>query len=143
MVFRPDVIRARLLRLDGIISGLVKLAGLDRAALLEKETNQWALERGLQLGAEIIFDIGNHILATRYSDYPDTYEDILTSLRQRGVIDGELHKRLQGLGGFRNILVHDYMRLDPDRVLEFHGRAPRDFGEFSLAVRRWLERERL
>jgi uncharacterized protein YutE (UPF0331/DUF86 family) len=143
MVFRADVVRARLLRLDGVINGLVKLRALDREVLLDQEINRWALERGLQLGAEILLDIGNHILATRYSVYPDTYEEILTDLLQEGVIDLELRERLQGLGKFRNILVHDYLRLDPDRVLEFHGRAPRDFGEFSLAIRRWLERERL
>jgi uncharacterized protein YutE (UPF0331/DUF86 family) len=48
-------------------------------------------------------------------------------------------ERLKGLGGFRNILVHDYLRLDPDLVATKLTRAPQDFSEFALAVRRWLE----
>jgi uncharacterized protein YutE (UPF0331/DUF86 family) len=33
-------------------------------------------------------------------------------------------ERLKGLGGFRNILVHDYLRLDPDLVATKLTRAP-------------------
>lgn len=139
MVFRPEAIRERLLRLDAVINGLVKLSALDRKVFLEDLASLWALERGLQLGAEIVFDIGNHILATCYGVIPDRYEDIPNALQREKVIRPELRDRLQGLGGFRNILVHDYLRLDPERVLDFHARAPRDFGEFSQAIRGWLE----
>ena len=46
----------------------------------------------------------------------------------------------QGLGGFRNILVHGYLRVLPDRVLEAPATAPRDFARFAQAVRHWLAR---
>ncbi|MBI1818212.1 MAG: DUF86 domain-containing protein [Deltaproteobacteria bacterium] len=61
----------------------------------------------LQLGAEIIFDIGNHILSAYFGTSAQDYEDILPQLATRGVIPEALHQRLKGLGGFRNILVHD------------------------------------
>jgi uncharacterized protein YutE (UPF0331/DUF86 family) len=51
----------------------------------------------------------------------------------------EVISELQGLAGFRNILVHEYIRLDPDRVEEALAKAPHDFTDFALAVRRWLE----
>jgi hypothetical protein len=41
--------------------------------------------------------------------------------------------------GFRNILVHDYLRLDPDRVEEALDKAPEDFDDFARVIRRWLE----
>jgi uncharacterized protein YutE (UPF0331/DUF86 family) len=50
-----------------------------------------------------------------------------------------LHRRLQGLAGFRNILVHDYIRLDPNLVEEALAKAPDDFTDFASAVRRWLD----
>ena len=39
-------------------------------------------------------------------------EIILECLHTRGVIPRDLYQNLQGLGGFRNILVHDYLRID-------------------------------
>jgi uncharacterized protein YutE (UPF0331/DUF86 family) len=61
-------------------------------------------------------------------------------LADRNVISRSLADRLSGLAGFRNILVHDYMALDPVRVLENLARAPKDFDEFAREVRDWLER---
>jgi uncharacterized protein YutE (UPF0331/DUF86 family) len=67
------------------------------------------------------------------------YEDIIARLGEHGVIDAALRGRLKGLGDFRNILVHGYLRVDPERVVEYLERAPADFTDFALAVRRWLE----
>ncbi|HEX9670062.1 MAG TPA: HepT-like ribonuclease domain-containing protein [Thermoanaerobaculia bacterium] len=55
------------------------------------------------------------------------------------MIEDELRARLAGLGGFRNILVHDYLRIDRELVAESLARAPRDFSDFAMAIRRWLE----
>ena len=105
-----------------------------------RASGTWAAERGLQLGAEIIFDIGNHILSAHFGVGAEDYEDIIVQLRACGVIDESVADRLQGLGGFRNILVHGYLRLLPDRVLEALATAPRDFARFAQAVRDWLAR---
>ena len=99
----------------------------------------WAVERGLQLGAEILLDIGNHILSAQYGTTSDRYQDIIEQLASQGILDEGLHQRLRGLAGFRNILVHDYLRLDPDRVEEALAQAPQDFDDFARAIRRWLD----
>jgi uncharacterized protein YutE (UPF0331/DUF86 family) len=48
-------------------------------------------------------------------------------------------EELKGLGGFRNVLVHGYQRVDPERVVEHLG-PPIRFSRFARAVRDWLER---
>jgi uncharacterized protein YutE (UPF0331/DUF86 family) len=50
-----------------------------------------------------------------------------------------IRERLKGLGGFRNILVHGYLGIDPERVREALHRGPGDFSDFGVAIRRWLE----
>lgn len=52
------------------------------------------------------------------------YEDTLTQLWACGVIPAEVHDQLKGLGGFRNILLHGYLRLDPGKVADLLARAP-------------------
>ncbi|MBI4518600.1 MAG: DUF86 domain-containing protein [Deltaproteobacteria bacterium] len=140
MVLRPESVRERLLKLEEIISGLQTLAPRSEADSFSDRREEWAAERGLQLGAEVLLDIGNHILSAHFGVSPQDYEDVVTQLAAHGVIDEKLHARLRGIGGFRNILVHDYLRIDPAKVADALAKAPRDFSEFALAIRSWLDR---
>jgi len=100
----------------------------------------WAVERGLQLGAEIVLDVGNHILSAHFGVSTQDYEDIIIQLGTHNVIGASLREELKGLGGFRNILVHGYLRVDLDRVAHFLQVSPSRFSEFARAVRAWLEK---
>ena len=140
MVLRPEALRERLLRLEEVVSRLEEINRQGAAALADSFRDAWAAERGLQLGAEIVLDIGNHILSAHFGVSAVDYEDIIDQLGATGVVDRALRERLRGLGGFRNILVHDYLRLELRRIEEFLARAPVDFSDFIAAVRGWLER---
>jgi uncharacterized protein YutE (UPF0331/DUF86 family) len=138
VVLRPEAIRTRLLRLEQVVSRLQQLSPLGRPELQEDFRAAWTAERGLQLAAEIVFDIGNHILSAHFGVTAQDYEDILTQLAAEHVLDPALRERLRGLGGFRNILVHGYLTLDSDRVADALARSPADFSDFMSAIRDWL-----
>ena len=140
MVLRPEAIRQRLLKLEEVISRLEELTRAGSGALRYSFRDAWAAERGLQLGAEIILDVGNHILSAHCGVSAEDYEDIIAQLGANGVIAPQTRDRLKGLGGFRNILVHGYLQVDPDRVTEFLRKAPANFSDFARAVREWLEK---
>ena len=139
MVLRAESVRQRLLRLEETVSGLETVLAARRASPAVGLLDGWAAERGLQIGAETILDIGNHILTAHFGVSPQDYEDIITQLGAQGVIDADLQGRLKGLGGFRNVLVHGYLRIDPARVDAALQRAPVDFRDFARAAQRWLE----
>ena len=138
MVLRPEAVRERLLRLEEVVSRLEELARVEPTPPRSSFRDTWAVERGLQLGAEIVFDVGNHILSAHFGVSALDYEDILVQLGTLNVIPAPLLDRLKGLGGFRNILVHGYLRIDPERVVEFLRRAPAEFSDFAVAIRQWL-----
>jgi len=140
VVLRPEALRERLLKLEEIISRLQEAGQSDRTTLRMNFRDAWIAERGLQLGAEVVFDIGNHLLSAHFGVSPKDYEDIIAQLAQYGVIDEALRARLKGLGGFRNVLVHGYLRVDPDRVADYLTKAPADFSEFARQIRDWLVR---
>jgi uncharacterized protein YutE (UPF0331/DUF86 family) len=138
VVLKPEALRARLLELEEAISRLEEL----RAQAAAAETDfriRWAIERGLLLGSQIIFDVGNHVLSAHFGVAARDYEDILEQLARQGVLPGPVRESLRGLGGFRNLLAHDYLRLDPAEVRRHLEQAPQRFTAFALAVRRWLE----
>lgn len=139
MVLRPESLRQRLLRLEDVVTQLSQLP-LDFATGTEVDVpSAWAVERGLQLAAEIVLDVGNHILSAHFGVSAKDHEDVLHRLGEVGLLGDDLAARLKGLGGFRNLLVHDYLELDRRQVADLARRAPRDFSDFALTVRRWLE----
>lgn len=138
MVLRPEAVRERLLRLEEVISKLEELSRLDSSQLRENFRDSWAVERGLQVASEIVFDIGNHILSAHFGRSAQDYEDIIAQLGAASVIGSGTSEQLKGLGGFRNILVHGYLRVDPDRVVAYLRTAPSRFSAFARDVREWL-----
>lgn len=138
MVLRPEAVRQRLLKLEEAVSRLEELGRGDRTLLRTSFRDAWAAERGLQLAAEILLDTGNHILSAHFGQSARDYEDVIAQLASRGVIDEPLRARLKGVGGFRNVLVHGYLEVDPDRVADYLARAPGDFSAFLDAIRTWL-----
>jgi uncharacterized protein YutE (UPF0331/DUF86 family) len=139
LVVRPEAIRARLLRLEEVTSGLEELRAHRRDEQPENFRDTWAVERGLQLAAEIVLDIGNHILSAHFGRSAQDYEDIIAQLGETGVLVPSTCERLKGLGGFRNILVHGYLRIDPNRVNAHLQDAPTNFSEFARDVTAWVD----
>ena len=140
MVLRLEAVRERLLQLEEVVSNLESTGPLDADGLRRDFRNRWTVERGLQLGAEVILDTGNHILSAHFGVTAKDYEDIITQLAARQVIDESLRENLKGIGGFRNVLVHGYLRIDPDRVAEHLAKAPAHFSEFARQIRAWTEK---
>src|SRR5207245_9353085 len=99
-----------------------------------------AVQPGLQRGAELVPAGGNHILSAHSGVGAQDYEDIIAKLGAHSVIGVSLREELKGLGGFRNILVHGYLRVDLDRVAHFLQVSPSRFSEFARVVRAWLEK---
>lgn len=95
-------------------------------------------DRNLQVAAECIFDIGNHIIAEDGLGAPVDYEDIIKILGTNRVITKKLAERLHGLGGFRNILVHDYMGIDYELVYSYLKKNLKDFSDFIGEIEKYI-----
>jgi uncharacterized protein YutE (UPF0331/DUF86 family) len=137
VVVRHEVLRERL---AGLREALRRL-DLIRARPSDDPAWEWAIERGLQVAAQSVFDIGNHILSGGFGERPADYAAVPVALGQHGVISNDLQAKLRGLAGFRNLLVHDYVRIDPKRVREALSERAGDLAEFADAVEAWLDRE--
>jgi len=133
-------VEGRLRRLQHVVRRLRHYRALERADIEGNEDLGWALERGLHLGCEILLDVGNHVLAGAFGRTADSYEEILSALADEGVLSAPLRQALAGLGGFRNVLVHDYLDLDMDRVFDVLQRAPEQFEAFAAELHAWLAR---
>jgi len=116
MTFDKNLIKENLIELNNIYGELLKYKDIEEEEFINNLSIRWTLERGLLAGINIILDIGNHILASQYKIYPNTYEDILKEIFGKGIISQEVYSKIKGMGSFRNILVHEYIKIDPKKV---------------------------
>ena len=139
MVVRRESVLASLAELETVASELDRYRSVTATQLRADLSLRWTVERGLLAGLGLVFNVADHLLAGAFGVQADSYEDSVEQLARRGVISEDLRRGFQGSGGFRNVLVHEYARVDPRRVAEMAGRAPDLFRAFAAQVRAWLE----
>jgi len=110
--------------------------------LVEDYAALWAVERGMQLAAQCVLDICNHIVSEGSADRPDNYRDLILAAGRLGVMPAEFAQRFSRLAGFRNVLVHEYAKVDPSEVYRNLREGLADFDRFAEYVRLFLERRR-
>lgn len=100
-------------------------------ALKPRVTDRQALERDLSLHNDVLFsllmvaqlviDIAGELSARRGDRFED-YTGAVHNLARDESFPAELVSELERLPGFRNVVIHEYVALDLDRVVEALGR---------------------
>ena len=128
---KKEVIAARLEKLREYLKTLKTVQKYDLRKFKRDPFIHGTAERYLHLSIECILDIGNHIIADRGYRKPGTYAEILEVLAEEGVISEELSGKMTGMAAFRNVLVHDYLKLDHDRIYQIVKEQVKNFAELA------------
>jgi uncharacterized protein YutE (UPF0331/DUF86 family) len=92
--------------------------------------------------AEAIASVLQHILAKKHNTVIDGYTSVFTKSKEHKVISTELMARLQPFIRFRNMLVHQYWRVD-DNVFENNLRnGLNDFRLFVAEIKKNIREDR-
>lgn len=134
----PEVVQARLKKLAECTRLLKKLSRSPKEEFIRDPLVHGNAERYLQLAIQCTLDIGNHFLSNLKLRAPNEYREIFIILAENKILPAELADRLASAAGLRNILVHDYLELDVERVHEFLRERLGDFEEFAKAIERRL-----
>lgn len=139
MVLKSDVVKERLQHMKKALGELNVLKKIKKDDFLQSVQLQWSIERGFQIVCEAVFDIGNHILVGNFDLAPSNYQSVIDMLVEKKVLSADLGKEFGGLGGFRNILVHDYMEVKPEEIYDKLQNRLGDFEMFIKEVVVWLQ----
>ena len=135
-----QILIVKLKELDRYIIALKKLKTISLDELVRDINKTCALEHGLQLSIQIVIDIGNHILADMGESNMETYVDIIDLLGEKGVISKVFAKRIRGMAGLRNILVHEYVEVDLKQLYSVLQNNLCDFKEFAEFIKKFLKK---
>lgn len=126
--------------MDRLNECLQKLEPLRQRPLVEFQTDTYLrdiVERNLEVAAQCCIDIANRIIALENALRPTDYYESLLRLGEIGVLPIEFAQRFAPLGGFRNILVHEYLSIEWNIVYDNLQRLD-DLARFAEYVRQWM-----
>lgn len=84
----------------------------------EDYLRQDAVALNLQRACEQCIDLANYVIKVRKLGLPKESKESFQLLAANRIIPGDLAKRLEGMVGFRNILVHEYQRIDIQLMID-------------------------
>ena len=135
-----QTVLARLKALRAYLAELDHYAQYSLGELTSDFVKYRAAQHSLQLAAQAVADIATHIISADYNARVEDYRQAIESLGKEGVLPSAFAERLAPIAGFRNILVHEYLVVDPMKLYDIliHGRT--DLQEFGQRIIAYLQR---
>jgi uncharacterized protein YutE (UPF0331/DUF86 family) len=129
-----DVIARRLLSLNEALRELARPDAGNAQALARDAVLRAAVERWLQVAVEACIDIAYHVAASEGWTPPESGRAAFASLAAHGKLAPDLAQRLGSAAALRNVLVHDYVAIDLDRLASVVRDDLGDLREFAQAA---------
>ena len=132
-----DLVRKKLAFIETCVRELRSLASPALVGVDVRETR--FVEHTLQIAIQAAQDIASHIVAAQRLGEPRTNAALFDLLAGDGWISRELAGRLRAMVGFRNVLVHGYVEVDPGVLLDVLAHRLPDFLGYVDEVRQRLD----
>jgi uncharacterized protein YutE (UPF0331/DUF86 family) len=91
--------------------------------------------------AEAIASILQHILAKKYNVVIDGYTSVFIKSKERQIISDNLMASLQPFIQFRNMLVHQYWRVDDSVFVQNLSAGLKDFHDFVIEIKQLVDKD--
>ena len=139
---KSDAIKKIYLRLESLkeyLSILETLKDISLTELGKDVIKRGAIERYMQLAIESCIDIAELIISDQRLPAPSTSKDTIEILGKEKIIDEEFAKRFSKAASFRNILIHDYLKIDYKELLQNLKENLKDFDKFIQEILKFLK----
>jgi len=137
-VLDRDRILIKIDQLEGYLKELREILPADFTGYQKIERRR-ACERLLQVSIEAVIDICHLLVAGLRLGIAAEEDDLFEKLKGAGIISLETTEVLKVMKGFRNILVHEYTRIDDKIVYEIAKTRLADFEAFKQQVLQFLK----
>jgi uncharacterized protein YutE (UPF0331/DUF86 family) len=133
-----DLLRRKLAELAEYVTQASEYRDLTVEVYRADWRTQRIVERTLQMAIEACLDVASHALADRGLRAPSTYAETFEILVEAGLMSSNLGRVMVEMTGFRNVIVHEYARINADMVIRILREHLEDFRRFETEALRWL-----
>lgn len=88
----------------------------------------------LQMALQNCIDIAAHIISEEAIGVPGSINEMFYILEEKGYLSAELTERMVKAVGFRNLLVHEYVKIDLEQVYEIAREHIDDINKYLISI---------
>jgi len=99
-------------------------------------------ERTLQLLIEVCIDISQQLVKELKLGLPTEEENVFDKLFENKIISKQMHFKLKEMKRFRNILIHNYAKIDDSLVYDNVIKNNKDFLDFKTEILTFLKKRK-
>lgn len=114
----PLGVKARIDRFWRAIRRLREISAIDAGRFINDENLIDACERNLQVAIEATIDVSEALISYMKWRTPKSYKDVSLILLENKVLNEFLNNKFIEAIKFRNILVHNYIYLNPKQIYD-------------------------
>lgn len=135
------VVRERLANIAEYVEDLRTKEKITFTEYLNDKVVRRFIEHTLQIAVEACIDIGHHIIAAKHFEVPKERRDIFTIMVREGILPEQLLPTLYKMVGYRNLVVHEYEKVNKELVFGTLKKNLGDFDQFRQCIYEFLDRE--
>ena len=129
--YESESIDNKLFRLKQIIEILDGLSKSSKDDFVKDYRLNNSAMFNLLIGITIILDTGQYLLAKSAGKIAGEYREVIKILGEENIVPKEFAVENENMARFRNLLVHDYDKIDELQVYDFIQSAPEIFRKFT------------
>jgi uncharacterized protein YutE (UPF0331/DUF86 family) len=133
------VIESKLRFLKEYLSDLAEYESIALPAYRKSKKDQRFVERTLHLACECCMDAAAHIISRMGFREPRDNKDMFQILSDNNILSEPVCSAMIKMSKFRNIVVHDYTRIDPEIVVGILRKNLTDFKKFAAEIIRFMD----
>jgi len=128
----------KLARIDTYLSQVREFSKISENEYKKNWKTQRIVERTLQILVEECIDIANHIISDEGLRLPVGYADAFQVLMENRIMNKKLSATMEKMAKFRNVIIHQYEKIDPAIVVSILRRDLDDFEKYKKAIIKYL-----
>jgi uncharacterized protein YutE (UPF0331/DUF86 family) len=132
-----EIIEQHIQNMEEALTELGKYGDISSEEFQRDLSLRWIVEKGLEILIQNLLDIGAHLLASEIKNDWEDYGEVILKLGKHRVIPEVFSDKIKGMAGLRNILIHEYMKIDLDRLFDYLKHRLEDFVMFIKYIREY------
>ena len=133
-----DLVLAKTSSVKRHLNRLIEKRNIDLQTFLKDIDRQESILFNVQMAIQNCIDIAAHIISEEGFGVPGSTNEMFYLLEENGYVGTELTEKMVKAVGFRNLIVHEYGRVELKQVFEVAQNNIEDLNEYLRSIFRKL-----
>ncbi|MGD2150285.1 MAG: DUF86 domain-containing protein [Desulfobacterales bacterium] len=129
-----DLILAKAGSVKRHLNRVFEKSNTDLSTFLNNIDIQESILFNIQMAVQNCIDIAAHIISDEALGVPGSTNEMFYLLEENGYLDNEITERMVKAVGLRNLVVHEYSKIDLDRIFEVAQKDITDLNKYLKSV---------